>query len=216
MKTIIAPSLLSANFLELKNEITKFNAIDDIWFHLDIMDGHFVPNLTFGPVIINKLNQITSHPLDLHLMVLEPDRFVDYFRDAKLDYITFHWEACVHHHKLIQKIKSIGSKPGISLNPSTSIDIIPDEILQEISLILIMSVNPGFGGQNFIESSLNKVQKLAERKQRLNLDFTIQVDGGINEHNAPRLIQAGANCLVAGSFVFKSSNYQQQIDLLRK
>ncbi len=211
--TIISPSLLSCNFLKLEEELLAFSKIDNIWFHLDIMDAHFVPNLTFGHPLLKQITKATDKPLDAHLMVTHPDFFVDQFQDLGLHNLTFHWEAEVHHDRLIQKIKKLYPSVGISLNPSTPTHLIPDYLLQEIDLVLLMSVNPGFGGQSFIPSVLQKVTELNQRKDKLGASFEIQVDGGVNEHNAPILRQSGATNLVAGSFIFKG-NYREQINAL--
>ncbi len=215
---IIAPSLLSANFLKLEEEIKNFEKAKDLWFHLDIMDGHFVPNLTFGPAVIKSLSQITKHKLDAHFMVTNPMDHVDWFKDMGIHNFTFHWETTHHHDRLIQKIKDFYPSVGISLNPSSSVDLIPDYILEEIDLVLIMSVNPGFGGQKFIEGSLDKVQQLNKRKKELKADFHIQVDGGVSHLNHKALIKAGATNLVAGSYIFgaKPQDYLKKVEAIRK
>jgi ribulose-phosphate 3-epimerase len=215
---IISPSLLSANFLNLENEIKTFEKAKDIWFHLDIMDGHFVPNLTFGPTVIKNLSSITKHKLDAHLMVTNPIDHVEWFKNLGIHNFTFHWESVHHHDRLVQKIKENYPSCGISLNPATSIDLIPDYILEEIDLVLLMSVNPGFGGQTFIPAILDKIQSLNKRKKELKADFHIQVDGGITNLNSKALLKAGATNLVAGSFIFnaKPQDYLKKVDSLRK
>jgi ribulose-phosphate 3-epimerase len=215
---IIAPSLLSANFLNLETEIKAFDKAKDLWFHLDIMDGHFVPNLTFGPTVIKNLSSITKNKLDAHLMVTNPNDHVEWFKDLGIHNFTFHWESVHHHDRLIQKIKDHYPSCGISLNPATSVDLIPDYILEEIDLVLLMSVNPGFGGQAFIPSVLDKIQSLNKRKKELKADFHIQVDGGVTNLNSKALIKAGATNLVAGSYIFKSKpeDYLKKVETLRK
>lgn len=214
---IIAPSLLSADFLNLKEDIERFNGIDDIWLHLDIMDGHFVPNLTFGRTVIEKLPEITQHKLDAHFMVTNPESYLEWFKDFPLHNFTFHWEATKHHDSLINNLKKHFPSVGISLNPSTPIEVIPEYILSKIDLILIMSVNPGFGGQSFIEGALSKIQKLKLLKDKNSYHYQIQVDGGINEDTAKRVSAAGADNLVAGSYIFSEpqKQYIKRINNLR-
>jgi ribulose-phosphate 3-epimerase len=217
MSVIISPSLLSANFLDLKTEIERLNLIDDLWIHLDIMDSHFVPNLTFGEPVLNKIKTITKHKLDAHFMVTNPDFFADNFKDVGLYNFTFHWEAVVHHDRLIEKLKTLYPSVGLSFNPSTPLSLVPDYIWKKIDLVLLMSVNPGFGGQKFIPEIVDKVIELDQIRLKHHLDFTIQVDGGINDQNAGYLIQAGANNLVAGSYIFSEPNhlYQNRINKIR-
>lgn len=216
--TIISPSLLSADFLNLQDEIKKFDGLNDLWLHLDIMDGHFVPNLTFGGPVIKNLNAITNHKLDAHLMVKNPDEYVETLKVAQVYNFTFHWEAVTHHDRLIQVLKKNFKSVGVSLNPSTPINVIPSYLLKEIDLILIMTVNPGFGGQSFIEGCVDKVKDLAKYRKENNLNFQIQIDGGVKDTNAQMLIQAGADNLVAGSYVFgePSQNYSKRVEALRK
>jgi len=217
MSVIISPSLLSVNFLELKTEIERLNQIDNLWLHLDIMDAHFVPNLTFGEPVLNKVKTVSKHKLDAHFMVTDPDFFADNFKDVGLHNFTFHWEAVTHHDRLISKLKSIYPSVGISLNPSTPVSVIPDYLLKKIDLILLMSVNPGFGGQKFIPEITDKVKELAQFKKDHGAHFQIQVDGGINDQIAPSLIQAGANNLVAGSYIFSApqNDYLSRINKIR-
>lgn len=217
MSVIISPSLLSVDFLELKTEIERLNQIDDLWLHLDIMDAHFVPNLTFGEPVLNKLKTISKHKLDAHFMVTNPDLFADSFKDVGLHNFTFHWEAVTHHDRLIDKLKSMYPSVGISLNPSTPINVIPPYLLGKIDLVLLMSVNPGFGGQKFIPEIVDKVIELDQLRHAHGFNFQIQVDGGINDQNAGYLIQAGANNLVAGSYIFSASNkdYLSRINKIR-
>lgn len=213
----ISPSLLSCNFLELKTEIERLNQSKDIWLHLDIMDSHFVPNLTFGEVVIKNLKHVTEHKLDAHFMVTNPDFFLESFKDLGLHNFTFHWEALTHHDRFIQKAKEYYPSIGISLNPSTPVSAIPEYIFKKIDLILVMSVNPGFGGQKYIAEMIDKVKELDAIKKRLGLDFVIQVDGGVSDQNAQDLIAAGANNLVAGSYVFShpQKDYNSRIESLR-
>jgi ribulose-phosphate 3-epimerase len=213
--TIIAPSILACNFLKLQEEIESFNNLENIWFHLDIMDGHYVPNLTFGACVIKDISKITKHALDAHLMVTNPLDYIDTFQKLNLKNFTFHWEAVTHHDSAISKLKENFNSVGISLNPATPICSIPDYILKEIDLLLVMSVNPGFGGQSFIESTIEKVQSLDEKRKVLGAKFKIQVDGGVTDKNAKLLKDAGADILVAGSFIFGSSSYADAVNKLR-
>lgn len=214
---VVSPSLLSVDFLELKAEIERLNAIDNLWLHLDIMDGHFVPNLTFGEPVLNKVKTVSKHKLDAHFMVTDPDMFADSFKNVGIHNFTFHWEAIVHHDRLIQKLKEIYPSVGISLNPSTPVSAIPPYILGKLDLVLLMSVNPGFGGQKFIPEIVDKVIELDKLRHENNYKFQIQVDGGINDQNAGYLIQAGANNLVAGSYIFSEPNkdYLSRINKIR-
>jgi len=215
--TIISPSLLSANFLNLEDDIRILNKSSNLWLHLDIMDGHFVPNLTFGEPVLKKLSSITNHKLDAHFMVTNPEEYIDSFSKMNLHNFTFHWEATKHHDRLISELKKVYPSVGISLNPSTDIGLIPKYIFEKIDLILIMSVNPGFGGQSFIPSSIEKVKALKQIKEINKLSFEIQVDGGVSDKNANELREAGATNLVAGSFIFSETNrdFDKQINLLR-
>lgn len=217
MSVIISPSLLSADFLQLKEELGRLNKVEDIWLHLDIMDSHFVPNLTFGEPVLKNLKNVFHHKLDAHFMVTNPDLFADNFKDLGLHNFTFHWEATVHHDRLIDKVKSLYPSVGISFNPSTNLSVVPDYIWKKVDLVLLMSVNPGFGGQKFIPEIIDKVIELDKIRHELNLNFQIQVDGGINEQNAGYLIQSGANNLVAGSYIFSEPNkdYEKRINKIR-
>ena len=215
---IISPSLLSADFLNLKEDIMRFKDEKDLWLHLDIMDGHFVPNLTFGETVIKNLSSITEHKLDAHLMVTNPQDYVEPLSKIGIHNFTFHWESVDHHDRLIAHAKENFASVGVSLNPSTDIRIIPDYILKKVDLILIMTVNPGFGGQSFIEGCVEKIQYLDNFKKAHKLDFEIQVDGGVNDKNAKNLIESGATNLVAGSYIFKAenNNYSARIKNLRE
>lgn len=215
--TIIAPSLLSADFLNLKTDIERFKDLSNIWMHLDIMDGHFVPNLTFGPTVLKNLSKVTKHKLDAHLMVTNPQDYITELKNINIHNFTFHWESVKHHDRLITELKKNFNSVGISLNPSTPIGLIPNYILEKIDLILIMTVNPGFGGQSFISGCIDKVSKLNELRKEKNYNYQIQIDGGVNDTNAKELIKAGANNLVAGSYIFgePNNNYDIRIEALR-
>lgn len=206
MATIISPSLLSANFLELNKQIEQIQKCKNVWLHLDVMDGHFVPNMTFANPLIPQLASFTRIPLDAHFMVTNPDLYLETFKEVKLHNFTFHWEAITHHDRFISKAKEYFPSVGISLNPSTSIELIPDYLLRQINLVLLMSVNPGFGGQKFIPASIDKIRQLNKRKSKLKAKFQIQVDGGISEKNAEDLINAGANNLVMGNALFSGKS----------
>ena len=215
--TIIAPSILSCDFLNIEPEIKRLDGIKDLWIHLDVMDGHFVPNLTFGPPVMKGLKNITSHKLDAHFMVTNPELYADECANMGLHNFTFHWEAITHHDRFISYLKEKYPSVGVSLNPSTPINVIPKYLFEKIDLVLIMSVNPGFGGQSFIEGVVDKVRFLAEVKKTINPDLQIQIDGGVKDSNAKMLIDAGATNLVAGSFVFGEPNkdYKSRIKSLR-
>lgn len=214
---IISPSILSADFLNLQSEIEKFNGCHDLWFHLDVMDGHFVPNLTFGKTVLKNLHNITKHKLDAHFMVSNPEFFVEEFKDIGVHNFTFHWEATHHPDRLLQYAKQFYKSVGISLNPGTSHTLIPEYLLRQIDLILIMSVNPGFGGQSFINGVIEKIEYFKQVQESINPNLIIQVDGGVKDTNAKELIEAGANNLVAGSYIFNepSRDYIKQVNSLR-
>jgi ribulose-phosphate 3-epimerase len=215
---IISPSILSANFLNLESDIAALNQIKDITLHLDIMDGHFVPNLTFGHGLIKAIAKINKHPMDAHLMVTNPEFYIDYFADLGIANLTFHWEAEKNALTLIKKIKTKYKSAGISIKPETNLSQVDQKILKEIDLLLIMSVSPGFGGQKFIPNAVQKIQEACELRKKLGAHFTIQVDGGINQDNAQMLFQAGADNLVAGSAIFSGNpqDYQKNVDKLRR
>ncbi|MCB9094792.1 MAG: ribulose-phosphate 3-epimerase [Halobacteriovoraceae bacterium] len=216
-KTTISPSLLSADFLNLQTEIDYFSKLENLWLHLDVMDGHFVPNLTFGTPIINKLKKATPIKLDAHFMVTNPLLHLELFKDSGLHNFTFHWESLDHHHRFIEEAKKYYPSVGISLNPSTPISVVPEFILKSIDLILVMTVNPGFGGQSFISECLDKVRELKKIRDEKNFHYIIQVDGGINNNTAKETIEAGADNLVAGSYIFKHqpSEYEAAVESLR-
>lgn len=217
MSIIISPSLLSVNFLELKTELERLNQIDDLWLHLDVMDGHFVPNLTFGEPVLNKVKNVSKHKLDAHFMVTNPDFYVENFKNVGLHNFTYHWEAVSDHETLISKIKLNYPSAGISLKPKTSVSVLPISILSKIDLILMMSVEPGFGGQKFMPEVIDKIIELDKIRHENKLTFQIQVDGGISDENAGYLIQAGASNLVAGSYIFSEPNkdYAKRINKIR-
>ena len=204
-KTRIAPSILAADFGNLQRDIEMVNHSEADWFHLDIMDGVFVPNISYGMPIIKTIAKHATKTLDAHLMIVDPDRYIKTFADLGMDYLTVHFEACNHLHRTIQAIKNEGMKAGVALNPHTNVMQLEDTI-QDIDLALVMSVNPGFGGQSFIENTYSKVEKLKEMILRKNSSAMIQVDGGVTDKNAKKLVEAGADVLVAGSYVFKSPN----------
>ncbi len=215
MERIIAPSLLSADFGNLNRDIEMINRSQADWFHCDIMDGQFVPNLSFGFPIVEQVKKMAQKPLDVHLMIVEPDRYLDRFKEAGADILTVHIEACPHLHRTLQRIKLLGLKAGISLNPHTSASLL-DDIVAEADMVLIMSVNPGFGGQKFIENSYSKISRLREMAEKKNPNLIIQVDGGVDLSNAGKLFAAGANALVAGNAVFKANNPEEVIAGLKK
>lgn len=214
MSTIVAPSLLAADFLHLKRDIEMLNRSEADWIHLDIMDGLFVPNISFGFPVINQLKAITHKTLDAHLMIMSPEKFTDEIAAAGVTYMNVHYEACPHLHRVVQVIRSRGMKPAVTLNPHTPVALL-EEILPELEMVLLMSVNPGFGGQQFIEGTVRKVAKLREMIERSNLPTLIEVDGGVNLETGRRLVDAGADVLVAGSSVFSSDDPEETIRQLK-
>ena len=211
---LIAPSLLSANFLNLEADCRMLNESQADWYHLDVMDGRFVPNISFGPMLIDFFRKATTKYCDVHLMIEEPERYVDAFHQAGADGITVHLEASRHLHRTLQQIRSLGIKAGVAINPHTPVSSLGD-ILKDTDLICIMSVNPGFGGQQFIPHTLDKVRQLRQQIDALQLSTKIEVDGGVTLDNAPALIEAGAHVLVAGNTVFRSADPKATIASLK-
>ncbi len=210
----IAPSVLAADFANLQRDIEMLNESEADYIHVDVMDGMFVPNISFGIPVCEAISRHAQKPLDVHLMIEQPDRYLEAFRKAGASIITVHYEACPHLHRTIQHIKELGALPGVALNPHTPVEVL-SEILHDVSLVLIMSVNPGFGGQKFIENTYHKISRLRHMRKEANADFKIEVDGGVNSHNSPLLVNQGADILVAGSFVFGSANPLQTISGLK-
>ena len=210
MKHLVAPSLLAADFTRLKSDIDLVNASDADWFHVDVMDGRFVPNISFGFMVIEAFKKLATKPLDVHLMIVEPEKYISDFRKAGADVITVHYEACPHLHRTLQQIRETGAKAGVALNPHTPVSVLED-ILEDADLFLLMSVNPGFGGQKFIYQTLNKIKKLRQMMDERNIEAYIEIDGGVGLQNAEVILQAGADVLVAGSSVFNAKNPSQAI-----
>jgi len=204
-KFLLAPSVLAADFGNLHRDLEMINKTEADWLHVDIMDGRFVPNISFGQNIVKSMKEVCNLPLDVHMMIEDPERYVDSFREAGAEVLTFHLEATNHAHRLIQHIKSIGAQAGIALNPQTSVDTL-DDLLEDLDLVCLMSVNPGFGGQKFIYRTLNKIKQLKTKIIERNLSTKIEIDGGVGLQNAESILEAGADVLVAGSAVFKSEN----------
>jgi ribulose-phosphate 3-epimerase len=205
MRHLVAPSVLAADFTQLARDINMVNQSEADWFHVDVMDGRFVPNISFGMMIIDAIKKLATKPLDVHLMIVEPEKYIEDFRKAGADIITVHVEACPHLHRTLQQIRATGAKAGVALNPHTPVSILED-ILEDVDLFCLMSVNPGFGGQKFIYQTLNKIKKLRAMLDERNLDAHIEIDGGVGLQNAEVILEAGADVLVAGSSVFGAPN----------
>lgn len=203
--TIIAPSVLAADFGNLQRDVEMINNSEADWFHIDIMDGVFVPNISYGMPVLDAINKHAKKILDVHLMIVDPDRYIKTFKDLGTDILTVHYEACTHLHRTIQAIKAEGMKAGVALNPHTNVNVLED-VIQDLDLVLVMSVNPGFGGQSFIENTYDKVRKVKAMIEAKGASTIIEIDGGVTSKNAKALVDAGADALVAGSFVFKSEN----------
>ena len=214
MKHLIAPSLLASNFVRLQDEVEMINKSEADWFHIDVMDGRFVPNITFGMPVIKAIKKIALKPLDVHLMIVEPEKYFEDFKNAGADILTIHYETCNHLNRNIEVIHQLGMKAGIALNPHTPVGLL-EEVITDVDMILIMSVNPGFGGQSFISGSIAKIKRLREMIDKSGSKAIIEVDGGVDIHNAGILFDAGANVLVAGSAVFKATNPTEMISLLK-
>ena len=212
---LIAPSVLAADFSNLQRDIEMINESEADWFHIDIMDGVFVPNISFGMPVLRDIKKHAKKTLDVHLMIVNPDQYIETFSELGADILTVHLEACTHMHRTIQAIKATGMKAGIALNPHSSVNQLKD-VIKDIDVVCLMSVNPGFGGQSFIENTFDKVKELKDLIQSTGSDCQIEIDGGVTNKNAKKLVQAGANILVAGSYVFKNSNPTETISKLIK
>lgn len=213
--TLIAPSVLAADFANLQRDIEMINNSEADWFHIDIMDGVFVPNISFGMPVLEAITKHAKKTIDVHLMIVDPDRYISTFKKLGANVLTVHYEACTHLHRTLQAIKAEGMQAGVALNPHTNVSLLED-VIKDIDMVCIMSVNPGFGGQSFIENTYAKVEKLKEIITRNNASTKIEIDGGVTDQNAAQLVKAGADVLVAGSFVFKAENPITTIANLKK
>ncbi|HYH56635.1 MAG TPA: ribulose-phosphate 3-epimerase [Anseongella sp.] len=215
MKHLIAPSILSADFAHLYDDIKMINESVADWFHVDVMDGNFVPNISFGFPVISSLQHYAKKPLDVHLMILQPERYLEDFKRVGAKILTVHYEACTHLHRTVNAIRELGMKAGVAINPHTPVHLLED-ILPEVDLVLVMSVNPGFGGQNFIENTYRKLRTLRNMREGGDHNFLIEVDGGISQHNALALLKAGADVLVAGNSIFSAEDPREEIAEMKK
>lgn len=214
MNHLVAPSLLSADFANLRNDIEMVNRSEADWFHIDVMDGVFVPNISFGIPVIKQIKKYAQKPLDVHLMIIDPDRYFEKFKNAGADIISVHYEACTHLHRSIQAIKSLGLKAGVAINPHTNVNLL-ENIISDVDIVLVMSVNPGFGGQKFIKNTYSKIKQLKQIINKAGSSSLIEVDGGVTLSNAADLIKAGTNVLVAGYTIFSSQNPEKTISELK-
>lgn len=214
MPHLIAPSLLAADFTRLSDEMRMVNDSVADWFHVDVMDGRFVPNITFGIPVVEAMHRLAQKPLDVHLMIVEPEKYISAFRKAGAHVITVHYEACTHLHRTLDQIKETGALAGVALNPHTPVRLLED-IIEHLDLVCLMSVNPGFGGQKFIYQTIPKIQKLREMLETHNVEARIEVDGGVGLHNAEALLQAGANVLVAGNSIFAAQDPTATIEKMK-
>lgn len=211
----VAPSVLASDFANLQSEVEMLNQSQADWIHVDIMDGMFVPNISFGLPVCEAIRRHATKPLDVHLMIQQPERYLEDFKEAGAAHLTVHYEACPHLHRILQQIKQLGCQAGVALNPHTPIELLEDSI-RDIDIVLLMSVNPGFGGQTFIEQTYNKIRRLRNMINRVGTSALIEIDGGVSDQNARALVEAGADVLVAGSFVFKSEQPQATIEQLKQ
>ncbi|WP_192349556.1 ribulose-phosphate 3-epimerase [Algoriphagus sp. Y33] len=214
MSPLVAPSILAADFANLQSEVEMLNSSEADYIHVDIMDGVFVPNISFGIPVTEAIHRFARKPLDVHLMIVNPDNYLEAFRNAGAEIISVHYEACTHLHRTLQAIHNLGVKAGVAINPHTPVELLSD-VIQDIDMVCVMSVNPGFGGQKFIENTYSKVSRLKDLILAKGADTKIEIDGGVNLQNSPKLIASGADVLVAGSFVFSSSEPVQTIRLLK-